>query len=423
MPDQTAAVAQSDAPTIDGFDPLSQTFLRDPYVFFERARREAPIFFHPGPPMPFWVLTKYEDVATMLGDPATFSSKVLGRAEIPEEYQDTLPPDYFAKIVKALDPPEHTQVRRLQQKAFRRPRMEAMEEEVVRTAHDLIDVLLPRGECDLLTEFARPMTLLTMLRTLGLPEDDLPAINQLGDDLLAIFTDGLNPMADDVRRATWDRFMRISGQYADIVTARAAQPPDSDVLAMLAQGTDAQGCPVRTHQEIGLDIVTFLTAGMDTTSNLICETVKLLDEHPDQREELRENPALIPQAVEEGLRRRQSSIGQMRVTTRDVDIRGQHIPVGSLVWGSLASANHDEAVFAEPRRFDIHRVNAKDHLGFAKATHFCVGAPLARLEVRIALNALLERIPTLRVPAQELDYARTLGVVVNLLGMRVEWDL
>ena len=225
MPDQTAAVAQSDAPTIDGFDPLSQTFLRDPYVFFERARREAPIFFHPGPPMPFWVLTKYEDVATMLGDPATFSSKVLGRAEIPEEYQDTLPPDYFAKIVKALDPPEHTQVRRLQQKAFRRPRMEAMEEEVVRTAHDLIDVLLPRGECDLLTEFARPMTLLTMLRTLGLPEDDLPAINQLGDDLLAIFTDGLNPMPDDVRRATWDRFMRISGQYADIVTARAAKPP------------------------------------------------------------------------------------------------------------------------------------------------------------------------------------------------------
>src|SRR3981189_3940383 len=99
MPDQTAAVAQSDAPTIDGFAPLSQTFPRDPYVFFERARREAPVFFHPGPPMPFWVLTKYEDVEAMLGDPAAFSSKVLGRAQIPEEYQDALPPDYFAKIV------------------------------------------------------------------------------------------------------------------------------------------------------------------------------------------------------------------------------------------------------------------------------------------------------------------------------------
>src|SRR5260370_24268624 len=125
--------------------------------------------------------------------------------------------------------------------------MEAMEEEVVRTAHDLIDDLLPRGTCDLLTEFARPMTLLTMLRTLGLPEDDLPAINQLGDDLLAIFTDGLNPIPDDVRRATCQRSMRISGQYADIVAARPAQPPDSAVLARLSEGTDAQGCPRRPH--------------------------------------------------------------------------------------------------------------------------------------------------------------------------------
>jgi hypothetical protein len=151
--------------------------------------------------------------------------------------------------------------------------------------------------------------------------------------------------------------------------------------------------------------------------------VKLLNEYPEQREELRENPALIPQAVEEGLRRRQSSIGQMRITTREVEIGGQQIPAGSLVWGSLASANHDEKVFAEPRRFDIHRVNAKDHLGFAKGTHFCVGAPLARMEVRIALQALLERIPTLRVPLQEFQYARTLGVVVNLLGMRAEWNV
>jgi cytochrome P450 len=422
MTEQSTAVAQQDVPTMDGFDPLSQTFLRDPYVFFERARRDAPVFFHPGPPMPFWVLTKYEDVAAMLGDPATFSSKVLGRARIPEEYQDTLPPDYFAKIVKALDPPTHTQVRKLQQKAFRRPRMESMEDEIVRTAHELIDDLVPRGECDLLKDFARPMTLLTMLRYLGLPENDLPAIDQLGDDLLAIFTDGVNPMTDEVRRATWQRFMRISGQYRDIVDERAAQPPDADVLAMLAQGTDPEGCPVRTHQEIGLDIITFLTAGMDTTSNLICETVKLLDEYPGQREELREDPALIPQAVEEGLRRRQSSIGQMRITTREVEVRGEQIAAGSLVWGSLASANHDEEVFADPRRFDIHRANAKDHLGFAKGTHFCVGAPLARLEVRIALQALLERIPSLRVPEQEIHYARTLGVVVNLLGMRAEWD-
>src|SRR3981189_2542991 len=100
MAEQTTAVVPADGPTIDGFDPLSQTFLRDPYVFFERARREAPVFFHPGPPMPFWVLSKYAGVAAMLGDPATVSIKVLGLSLIPNDYRNTLPPDYFAKIVK-----------------------------------------------------------------------------------------------------------------------------------------------------------------------------------------------------------------------------------------------------------------------------------------------------------------------------------
>src|SRR6266478_3598582 len=126
MAEQTTAVVPADMPTIDGFDPLSQAFLRDPYVFFERARREAPVFFHPGPPMPFWVLTKYDDVTRLFTDPATFSSKVLGKVAIPGEYKALIPEDYFSQIVKALDPPEHTRVRKLHQKAFRKPRMEAM---------------------------------------------------------------------------------------------------------------------------------------------------------------------------------------------------------------------------------------------------------------------------------------------------------
>jgi cytochrome P450 len=418
----TSAPDGTAVPMMEGFDPLSQEFLRDPYVFFERARREAPVFFHPGPPMPFWVLTRYEDVSRMLSDPETFSSRVLGRVAIPEEYRDVLPPDYFTHIVKALDPPEHTPVRKLLQKAFRRPRMVSMEPEIVRTAHELIDRLLPLGGCDMLHDFARPMTLLTMLRYLGLPEDDLPGNDQLADDLLALFTDGVNPMTESVREETWRRFMRISGRYTEIVADRSEREEEGDLLATLARGRHADGCPIRTHQQLGLDIITFITAGMDTTSNLICDMVKLLDDFPDQKQLLREDPSLIPQALEEGLRRRQSGIGQIRVAARAVEVRGQTIPAGSLVWGSLASANHDEAVFPDPRRFDIRRQNAADHLGFSKGTHFCVGAPLARLEGRIALEALLERIPGLRVPEQTLNYARSFGVVVNLLGMRVEWD-
>lgn len=412
--------AEAAGPSIE-FEPLSPQFLRDPSVFFERARREAPVFFHPGPPAPFWVITKYDDVERILTDPETFSSKVLGNVEIPEQYRDRLPDDYFKNIIKALDPPEHTPVRKMLQKGFRRPRMLAMEDEIQRTADDLVEELLPRGECDVLKDYARPMTLLTILRHLRLPDDDLDAVVQLGDDLLALFTDGVNPMEPDVRAATWMRYMAISGQYEQIAAERAALPDDEDTLAMMAHQTGEDGCPIRTPQLLGLDIIVLLTAGMDTTTNLICEVVKLLDDNPDQRDLLREDPSLIPQACEEGLRWRGSSVGQMRVATKDVEIRGQQIPAGSLVWAALASANHDEDRFPEPRKFDIRRENASEHLGFGKGTHFCVGAPLGKLEARIAIETLLDRIPDLRVPPQEIRYVPSLGVTVNLVGMRVEW--
>lgn len=409
-------------PSIDGFEPLAPEFLRDPYVFFERARREQPVFFHPGPPAPFWVLTKYDDVERVLTDPETFSSKVLGNVEIPGQYADRLPDDYFKNIIKALDPPQHSPVRKMLQKGFRRPRMLAMEDEIQRTADDLVDELLPKGGCDLLGEFARPLTLLTILRHLKLPDDDLEAVVQLGDDLLALFTDGVNPMEPEVRAATWMRYMSISGQFEEIAAERAELPDDEDTLAMMAHQKGEDGCPVRSPQLLGLDIIVLLTAGMDTTANLICEVVKLLDANPDQRRLLIDDPSLIPQAADEALRWRGSSIGQMRVATTDVEIGDHEIPAKSLVWAALASANHDEQYFPEPRKFDVHRENASQHLGFGKGTHFCVGAPLGRLEARIAIETLLRRIPSLRMPPQEIKYVPSLGVTVNLVDLRVEWD-
>jgi cytochrome P450 len=180
-------------------------------------------------------------------------------------------------------------------------------------------------------------------------------------------------------------------------------------------------CPVRDHEGLALDLTTFITAGTETTANLICETVKLLDESPEQREELRRDYTLLPNAVDEGLRRRASAIANFRIAKRDVEIGGYTIPAGAHIWGCLASANHDEERFPDPRNFDIHRGNAGDHLGFSKGTHFCLGAPLARLEARIGLETLLERMPDMRVPEQELQYVPTLGLVVNLKGLEVEW--
>jgi cytochrome P450 len=178
---------------------------------------------------------------------------------------------------------------------------------------------------------------------------------------------------------------------------------------------------VRNHEGLALDLTTFITAGTETTANLLCEIVKLLDESPEQREELRKDYSLLANAVDEGLRRRASAIANFRIAKRDVEIGGYTIPEGALIWGCLASANHDEERFPNPRKFDIHRENAGDHLGFSKGTHYCLGAPLARLEARIGLETLLERVPDIRVPDQEIDYVPTLGLVVNMKALEVEW--
>jgi cytochrome P450 len=178
---------------------------------------------------------------------------------------------------------------------------------------------------------------------------------------------------------------------------------------------------VRSHEGLALDLTTFITAGTETTANLLCEIVRLLDESPEQRAELRRDHSLLPNAVDEGLRRRASAIANFRLAQRDVEIGGYTVPKGAHVWACLASANHDEERFPSPRTFDIHRQNAGEHLGFSKGTHYCLGAPLARLEARVGLETLLDRMPDLHVPEQEIDYIPTLGLVVNMKTLQVEW--
>jgi cytochrome P450 len=421
MTEMTATASGAELPVLEGFDPLDPEFLRDPYVMFERARREAPVFYYPGPPIAFWAVTKYDDVAWVHTDHKTFSSRVLSKSTPPPEFRRRISPDFVSQLMLALDPPDHTPVRRLQQKAFTRPRLEALEEFVRGIANELVDELLPRGRCDLLNDFARPMTMLTMLRYLGLPEDNRQRLDQYGEDLIRVLSDALNPMSEAERHERWERVVSTLEMFEDLVASRERLPTDEDPVAMLAHQAVAGECPVRSHEGLALDLTTFITAGTETTANLLCEIVKLLDESPEQREELRRDRSLLPNAVDEGLRRRASAIANFRIAKRDVEIGGYTVPEGAHIWACLASANHDEDRFPNPRTFDIHRQNAGEHLGFSKGTHYCLGAPLARLEARVGLETLLERMPNLRVPEQEIDYVPTLGLVVNMKTLRVEW--
>jgi cytochrome P450 len=149
----------------------------------------------------------------------------------------------------------------------------------------------------------------------------------------------------------------------------------------------------------------------------------LLDEYPDQLDAVKSDPALWPQAVEEGLRRRMPGIGIFRITKHQTEVAGVTIPARALVWLALSAADHDETVFPEPRRFDIHRSNAGDHLSFGKGRHFCPGAPLTRVEAPIGLRVLYNRIPSLRVvPDQRITYDPVLGVPPMIKHLRVRWQ-
>lgn len=416
-------------PTFPDFDPLSPAFQADPYSVLERARREAPVFYYE--PLNFWAITRYADVAEIIGDYRTFSSRAFGVVPVPERYRDRVPGDFFSKALLASDPPEHTFLRKHSQKALTRGRISAMEPTIRATCHELIDDFASHGECDLMRQFANEVTLRTITSMLGLPLEDVDLLRGWARDVVAVITpqavdreDGASapsrPMSEQERLERYGRIAQARDYFRAMIETRTAEPRDDLISALVAVRGD-DGLPALDCERIVSHLSELLTAGTTTTANLIGQMVRLLDGHPEQRDALIRDPALVENAVEEGLRHSGSTLGVFRVLTRDVAVAGIDIPAGSLVWACYASTGRDEQRFAEADRFDILRPDASEHLEFGTGRHFCMGAPLGRLEARVALQTLYERLPGLRVVKdQDLDYVPSL-VTTSLRNLRVFW--
>jgi cytochrome P450 len=397
-------------PHLEGFDPYSDAFLRDPYPLLERARRECPVFYYA--PMDFWVLTRYDDVARAVGDHETFSNAVWRTVPRPDEFAGRVPENLMGRSFINLDPPAHTVSRKNANKAFTRRLVAQQEPHIRAIAQTAIDRFAAAGETDLMQEYCYPVSLRTIVGLLGLPEADMPRFRQWTEDVFSLMTPG-GPQADDSTSKPMpadevhERYERVAEAYAyytAFVQERRAHPTD-DLTSAMVHARGADGEPVLDTERIIVHMIELTAAGHDTTANLIGNTVALLDEQPDQRDQVIADPALLENAVEESLRRRATSPKMFRITTRDVEVRGVHIPAGSAVCLQFGAANHDEERFAQPRHFDVHRPNADEHFAFGRGRHFCMGAPLARLEARIALEVLYERLPTLRVvPGQDRGY-------------------
>lgn len=402
-----------------GFDLVGQEFLDNPRDWFRRARDEAPVFY--SPEFGFWGVTRYEDVERALKDWETFSSESIAAVPVPDKFADQVPPGFFATgALISQDPPKHTRRRKLINQGFTRPRMAAMGEAIETICNELIDQFVDRGSCDLMAEYCYEVSLRSIVSLMGLPTDDLPLLRQLADDQGAVVSDVIKPMGDAERNERWERIVKARA-YLTVVAENRRDRSGEDLVSTMMTARDEDGRPALTAEQTVTHLTELIFAGTDTTANLMAFLVRLLDQYPEQRAELRADPGLWPVAVEEGLRVRSATNGLFRVTKRDVEVAGVTIPAGSIVWLGVASAGLDERVFEDPERFDIHRPNVSEHISFGKGRHFCIGSPLTRVEAPIGMRLLYERIPDLHVVAdQTIEYDPVLVAVVTKRLM-VEW--
>ncbi len=385
----------------------SAAFKADPYPFYARLRAEAPAFRVTLPDrQAAWLVTRYDDVARVLKDEGFAKDR---RNALTREQLDRQPwiPGFAKPLMRNmldLDGRDHDRLRSLVQKAFTPRLVEQMRPRVQQLTEDLLDAVRPRDRIDLIRDYALPLPTTVIAQMLGVPVRDRHRFHRWSKALFQISASrwGLLKAIPSI----W-RFIRY---LRGLLAARRADPGD-DLISALVQAED--GGERLSEDELLAMVMLLLVAGHETTVNLIGNGTLALLEHPDQMERLRGDPALIRPAVEELLRYHSPvETATERFPREDTAVAGVTIPRGETVLAVLASANRDERQFADPDQLDLAR-EPNRHLSFGLGVHFCLGAPLARLEGQLAVNTLLRRTSGLRlaVPAAALHWRR--GMVVR----------
>jgi cytochrome P450 len=383
--------AVSDEPYYDPYDFGIDT---DPYPVWRRLRDEQPLYFNEK--YAFWALSRFDDVDRALVDWRTYSSAngtvlelIKSGMEIP------------AGSIIFEDPPNHDLHRGLLSRVFTPRKMNAIEPKVRAFCARSLDPLVGSGGFDFIVDLGAQMPMRTIGMLLGIPEQDQEALRDQIDEGLRLTEEGM----PDLENTLGGGQAEVFGEYIDW---RADHPSDDVMTELLrAEFEDVTGTVRRLTREEVLNFVNLLAAaGNETTTRLIGWTGKVLAEHPDQRKELVEDRSLVKAAIEELLRFEAPSPVQARYVTADVEHHGQVVPAGSAILLLNGSANRDDRRFVDGDSFDIHR-KIDHHLSFGYGVHFCLGAALARLEGRVALDEVLQRFPEWEVDWDNAVQART----------------
>ena len=380
-----------------------------PHAAFGRLRAEAPVSWHEHPDIGgFWAITRYRDLFAISLDQKTFSSHRRGAIMRPwneEEYQAQ------QNMLINLDPPEHTKYRKLVSLGFSGRMIRRLEEHVRDITTSILDQVAGAGECDFVDAISAELPLRVIVELAGVPVEDRRRVLQWSNQMIA-YDDPeyqTDPMVPHIAAA--ELFM-----YANELAADRLANPRDDLASDLMQG-EVDGNRL-SLQEFNAFFMLLLVAGNETTRNLISGGLLALIEHPGERARLQADPSLLPTAVEEMLRWVTPVNLFQRTATRDVEVGGKQIREGDKLVLFYASANRDEDAFPDAGRFDIGRT-PNDHLAFGIGPHFCLGANLARLEIRVMFEELLRRFPDIR-PAGPVSRLRS-NFINGIKHMPVEF--
>ncbi len=387
----------------DAFDPRLDEVIQCPYPHYARLRALDPVHHLPGeligrPGEEIYAVAGYELVATVLNDWRTYSSRFgTTRGAPPPHLQPALeaisargwerPPTMLH-----ADPPAHTRYRKLVSKAFSPRRVAELAPTIVRICRDLCDAMdAGDGRVELVSEFAGPIPARTIATALGVPEERYTDFKRWADAEIAAIGRQLD---DESWLASARGIVELQRYFAAELEARRADPRDdllTDLLHVrLTADDEVEGEPLSMEEMISI-VQQLQVAGSETTANLISAIVLLLDQRPDEWDRVTKEPDRAGSVVEDALRLASPNQGSFRVVMADTELGGVLVPKGSTLWLLFGSANHDQAAYDHPEELDPDRSSLYQHLAFGRGPHYCIGAPLARLEATIALQILTSR--------------------------------
>ncbi|PNI09755.1 cytochrome P450 [Arthrobacter sp. AFG7.2] len=375
----------------------------DPFPHYERMRETAPVFYDEQSGS--WHVFRYHDVQRALSDYATFSSHMGG-----DDVEGT--GQLFASSLIATDPPRHRQLRSLVTQAFTPKAVDALAPRIAGLTDELLEGIVGRGSADLIQELAYPLPVIVISELMGIPAEDRERFKHWSDVIVSQTRTG------SASESHYAANMEMTEYFLALIDQRRSRPGQDLISTLL--GAEIDGQKLSVPELLGFCAL-LLVAGNETTTNLIGNAVLCLTEHPGTMDRLLKEPALLPQTIEEVLRFRSPVQSMYRSTVTETTLGDELIPAGAPVVAWIGSANRDEVQFQRAAEFDVDRSQNR-HLAFGHGIHFCLGAPLARLEARIALEALLSRLPGLSLDQGTHLERMESTIIYGLKALPVTWQ-